>query len=158
MEQKQIQVNFRLTDVREVQFVKLANEWPEGEIQIGNQLQFSSDTEKRIVRCTANFEYKKNDITQLILSVQTSFEFAREGWSAMYQLQGDQWVLPAGLVQHMADVTIGAARGIMAVRSVEAGIPRQILPLVSPAQIIKNNLALPRMVTPQDPSAAEPQA
>lgn len=158
MEQKQIQVNFRLTDVREVQFVKLANEWPEGEIQIGNQLQFSSDTEKRIVRCTANFEYKKNDITQLILSVQAVFEFAREGWSAMYQLNGDQWVLPAGLVQHMADVTIGAARGIMAVRSVEAGIPRQILPLVSPAQIIKNNLALPRMVTPQDPSAAEPQA
>lgn len=158
MEQKQIQVNFRLTDVREVQFVKLANEWPEGEIQIGNQLQFSSDTEKRIVRCTANFEYKKNDITQLILSVQAVFEFAREGWSAMYQLKGDQWVLPAGLVQHMADVTIGAARGIMAVRSAEAGIPRQILPLVSPAQIIKNNLALPRMVTPQDPSAAEPQA
>ena len=110
MEQKQIQINFRLTDVREVQFVKLANEWPEGEIQIGNQLQFSSETDKRIVRCTAHFEYKKNDITQLILTVQTTFEFAREGWSAMYQLQGDQWVLPAGLVQHLADVTIGASR------------------------------------------------
>ncbi len=156
-QQKQIQVNFRLTDVREVQFVKLANEWPEGEMQIGNQLQFSAETDKRVVRCTAHFEYKKNDITQLILTVQTSFEFAREGWSAMYQLQGDQWILPAGLVQHMADVTIGASRGILAVRSEDAGVPRQILPLLSPAQIIKNNLALPRQAQPAEDALQMPQ-
>ena len=158
MEQKQIQINFRLTDVREVQFVKLANEWPEGEIQIGNQLQFSSETDKRIVHCTAHFEYKKNDITQLILTVQTTFEFAREGWSAMYQLQGDQWVLPAGLVQHLADVTIGASRGILAVRTEETGLPKQILPLLSPAQIIQNNLALPRQVKQEEEASATPNA
>ena len=94
-----------------------------------------------------NFEYKKNDITQLILGVQTVFEFAREGWSAMYDLNGDQWVLPAGLVQHIADMTIGAARGILAIRSEEAGLPKQILPLINPGQIRQNNISFKR--TPQ---------
>lgn len=144
--QKQIQVRFRLTDVSQLQFVKLTNEWPEGEMQIGNQLQFSSQTEKRVVFCTASFEYKRNDITQLMLTVRTTFEFEREGWSAMYQLQGDRWVLPAGLVQHLADITIGASRGILAIRTEEAGLPKQILPLLSPAQMIRDNLALPRQV------------
>ena len=52
--QKQIQVRFRLTDVSQLQFVKLTNEWPEGEMQIGNQLQFSSQTEKRVRPPLAN--------------------------------------------------------------------------------------------------------
>ena len=146
--QTQIQIQFRLTDVRPLQFVNLSDGWPEGEQQISNQLQFNSDTDHRIVRCTANFEYKKNDITQLIIAVQCTFEFAREGWSAMYRLQGDEWVLPAGLVQHMADITIGATRGILAVRSEENGLPRIVLPLISAAQFIKNNLSLKRQPQP----------
>lgn len=149
-QQKQIQIQFRLLDIQQLQFVNLANEWPEGEMQITNQLQFNSETDKRIVRCTANFEYKKNDITQLIMSVQSTFEFAREGWSAMYQLQGDQWILPAGLIQHMADLTISAARGIMAVRSEEAGLPKLILPLINAGQILKDNLAFKRQPAPAE--------
>ena len=144
--QKQIQVQFRLLDVRQLQFATLTNEWPEGELQVTNQIQFNSETDKRIVRCTAHFEYKKNDITQLIMSVQAVFEFAREGWSAMYNLQGDEWVLPAGLVQHMADITIGATRGILAVRTEEAGFARVVLPIMAAGQFIRNNLSLKRQV------------
>lgn len=153
--QNQVQIQFRLVDVKELQFVNLANEWPDGEMQINNQLQFNCETDKRVVRCNASFEYKKNDITQLILSVQTIFEFTRDSWSSLYQLEGDQWVLPAGLVQHMADITIGSARGIMAIRSEEAGIPKQILPLVHPGQMLRNNIAFKR-VPQTNPSAAMP--
>jgi len=142
--EKQIQVHFKLADVQEVQFASLVNEWPEGEQQVNNQLNFNAETDKRIVRCLAHFEYKKNDITQLILTVQTVFDFAPESWSAMYQLQGDEWILPAGLLQHMADITIGAARGILSVRTQEKGFPRIVLPLISPAQIIRNNIRFPR--------------
>lgn len=161
MEQKpkQIQVRFRLTDIKQLQFVNLTDQWPEGEMQIGNQLQFSSETEKRIIHCTASFEFKKNDITQLMLTVRSSFEFEREGWSAMYQLQGDRWVVPAGLVQHLADVTIGAARGILAVRSEETGLPKLMLPLLNPSQMIKDNLALPRQIpTGETPTGKIPEA
>ena len=146
-QQKQIQIQFRLVDVQELQFVNLSKQWPEGELQVNNQLQFNCETDKRLIRCVTNFEYKKNDITQLILGVQTVFEFAREGWSAMDDLNGDQWVLPAGLVQHSADMTIGAARGILAIRSEEAGLPKQILPLINPGQILQNNISFKR--TPQ---------
>ena len=103
-----------------------------------------------------NFEYKKNDITQLILGVQTVFEFTRDSWSSLYQLNEDQWVLPAGLVQHMADITIGSARGIMAVRSEEAGIPKQILPLVNPGQMLRNNIAFKRVPQQNNPSGTMP--
>ena len=143
-QQKQIQIQFRLVDVQELQFVNLSKQWPEGELQVNNQLQFNCDTEQRIVKCVTNFEYKKNDITQLILTVQTVFEFAREGWSAMYDLNGDQWILPVGLVQHIADMTIGAARGIMAIRTEEAGLPKQILPIVNPGQILQSNISFKR--------------
>ena len=51
----------------------------------------------------------------------------------------------------MADITISAARGIMAVRSEEAGIPKQILPLVNPGQMLRNNIAFKR-VPQQQPS------
>ncbi len=147
MEQgKQIQVHFKLTDVQEVQFASLVNEWPQGEQQVTNQLNFNAETDKRIVRCLAHFEYKQNDITQLLLTVQTVFDFAPESWSAMYQLQGDEWILPAGLLQHMADITIGAARGILSVRTAEKGFPRVVLPLISPAQVIRNNIRFPRKV------------
>lgn len=142
--QKTIQIQFKLLDIQQVQFATLTNEWPEGELQISNQLQFNSDTDRRVVRCLANIEFKKNDITQLILSVQSIFEFAKESWSAMYQLNTDEWVLPVGLVHHLADITIGSARGMLAIRTEEAGFPRVLLPLVHPSQIIQSNLRLRR--------------
>ncbi len=145
---KEIQIQFRLVDVNPLQFVNLADKWPEGEQQITNQLQFNSDTDHRLVRCTAHFEYKKNDITQLIIAVQCTYEFSRESWSAMYRLQGDEWVLPVGLVQHMADITIGATRGILAVKSEENGLPRIVLPMISVAQFVRNNLSLKRTPAP----------
>lgn len=143
--EKDIQIQFRLTDLRLLQFATLTDKWPEGEMQISNQINFSSETDQRLVRCVAHFEYKKNDITQLLLSVQTTFEFSKESWSAMYNLQGDEWVLPMGLVQHLADTTIGATRGILAVRSEEAGFPRVLLPMMAAAQFIHNNLSLKRV-------------
>ena len=98
MEQKkQIQLQFRLKDVRLLQFVNLSNGWPEGDMQIGNQIQFNADTAQRMVMCNMNVEYKKNDLTQLIFGAQCVIEFSRESWSALYQLQGDQWIVPAEL-------------------------------------------------------------
>ena len=89
MEQKkQIQLQFRLKDVRLLQFVNLSNGWPEGDMQIGNQIQFNADTAQRMVMCNMNVEYKKNDLTQLIFGAQCVIEFSRESWSALYQLQG----------------------------------------------------------------------
>ncbi|MCD8301498.1 MAG: hypothetical protein LUC44_00600 [Prevotellaceae bacterium] len=141
---KQIQIQFKLLDLQEVQFATLVNEWPQGEMQVANQLQFGAETDKRLVRCTVHFEYKKNDITQLLLTVQSVFAFSQESWSAMYHLEGDEWILPAGLLQHMADITIGASRGILSVRTEEKGFPRVVLPLVSVAQVVKNNIRFPR--------------
>ena len=142
--EKQIQIQFRLLDVKQLQFVSLTNQWPDGELQITNQLQFNADIDKRILHCVAHYEYKQNSITQLLLSVQSSFEFTRDSWSAMYRLQGDEWVLPVGLVQHLADVTIGATRGILAIRSEENGLPRVILPMIAAAQFVKTDLHLKR--------------
>ncbi|MBR5466122.1 MAG: hypothetical protein IKU79_01750 [Bacteroidaceae bacterium] len=73
----------------------------------------------------------------------------------MYNLSGDQWILPAGLVHHLTDITIGAARGILAVRTDDAGFPRAMLPLVNPQQFMRDDLRFPRNATPQSPT---PQA
>ena len=153
--QQQIQIQFKLNDVRQVQFVTLCNEWPKGEMQVGNQINFSSDTQQRLVRCLLNIEYKQNDITQMMLAVETVFEFSRESWSSMYDLNGDQWILPVGLVHHLTDVTIGAARGILAARTGDAGFPRAILPLVNPQQFMRDPLRFPRIV-PARPDAEQP--
>lgn len=145
-QEKQIQIQFKLMDVQQVQFVTLTNEWPSEEMQIGNQINFNCDTLNRTLKCLARFEFKKNDITMLMLDVQTVFEFARESWSALYNLQQDSWILPAGLMQHLADITIGAARGILAIRTQEAGFPRVMLPLINPGQMMNQNIRFPRQV------------
>ena len=136
--QQQIQIQFKLNDVRQVQFATLCNEWPEGELQVGNQIHFSSDTQNRLIRCLLNIEYKKS-----------VFEFSRESWSSMYDLNGDQWIIPVGLVHHLTDITIGATRGILAVRTEDAGFPRAMLPLVNPQQFMRDNLRFPRNTSPQ---------
>jgi hypothetical protein len=110
------------------------------------------------VRCLLNIEYKKNDITQMMLGVETVFEFSRESWSSMYDLNGDQWILPVGLVHHLTDITIGAARGILAVRTDDAGFPRAMLPLVNPQQFMRDNLRFPRNVAPQMPTTPQAEA
>ena len=143
-QQKEIQIQFCLVNIEEKQFVKLCNEWPEGDMQIQNSLNYAADTEQRVVRCTTSIEFKQNDITQLILKVQAIFEFERQGWSAMYNLNEDAWILPCGLVQHLADITIGATRGVLAVRTQENGIKNIVLPLIHPSQIINNNLRFER--------------
>ena len=84
-QQKQIQIQFRLVDVQELQFVNLSKKWPEGELQVNNQLQFNCDTEKRIVRCVTNFEYKKNDITQLIAKQRADARKIREAQMNSYR-------------------------------------------------------------------------
>ncbi len=141
---KEVQLQFRLKDVRLLQFVNLSNGWPEGDMQVGNQIQFNADTAQRVVLCNLNVEYKKNDLTQLLFGTQVVIEFSRESWSALYQLQGDQWVVPAELACHLADLTLGAARGMLSVKSEEAGLPRLILPLLNPHQVVRGNLLFPR--------------
>ena len=110
-----------------------------------------------MVMCNMNVEYKKNDLTQLIFGAQCVIEFSRESWSALYQLQGDQWIVPAELACHLADATLGAARGMLAIKSEEAGLPRLILPLMDPRQIVRENLRFPRQKSasemPLPPSA-----
>ena len=155
--QKQVQIQFKLVDVRQVQFVTLCNEWPEGEMQIGNQINFNSDTEKRIVRCLLNVEFKKNDITQMIVSVESVYEFSRESWSALYNLNEDGWILPLGLVHHIADVTLGATRGILSARCDDAGFPRALLPLMNPADNIRNDLHIKRQVAQPNAESADSQ-
>ena len=59
-------------------------------------------------------------------------------------MQGDQWVVPAELACHLADLTLGAARGMLSVKSEEAGLPRLILPLLNPHQVVRGNLLFPR--------------
>ena len=88
-----------------------------------------------------------NDITQLLLSVETGFEFERESWSALYDLSSDSWIIPAGLLHHITDLTLSAARGILSVRTEDAGFPRVMLPLVDPRQFMRNNLSLKRTGT-----------
>ena len=108
--QKQVQIHFKLVDVHQVQFATLCNEWPKGEMQVGTQINFNADTEKRMVRCLANVEFKLNDITQLLLSVETVFEFERESWSSLYDLSSDSWIIPAGLLHHTGN-PVGTYRG-----------------------------------------------
>ncbi len=141
---KQIKVQFKLVDVVEVQFAALVDEWPGGDMQVSNQLRYQAETDKRRVHCMVNFDYKHNDITQLLLRVETIFEFSPESWSEMYQLDADEWILPAGLLQHMAEMAIGAARGILAVRTEERGFPRVVLPIIFVKNIVKNNIRFPR--------------
>ncbi len=145
MEQgKQIEIQFKLVDVVEVQFATLVDEWPEGDLRVSNQLRYQAETDKRRVHCMAHFDYKHNDVTQLLLKVETIFEFSPETWSNMYQLDGDEWILPAGLLQHMAEMAIGAARGILAVRTQDKGFPRLVLPIIFVKNIVKNNIRFPR--------------
>lgn len=126
-------------------------------MQIGNQINFNSDTDKRLVRCLLNVEFKKNDITQMIVSVESVYEFSRESWSALYNLDEDGWILPSGLVHHIADVTIGAARGILSARCDDAGFPRALLPLMNPADFIRNDLHIKRQTTQTDGDTADTQ-
>ena len=156
--QQQIQIQFKLNDVRQVQFVTLCNEWPEGELQVGNQINFSRQRTRRFCVSLLKLENKKNDITQMMLGVETVFEFSRESWSSMYDLNGDQWILPVGLVHHLTDITIGAARGILAVRTDDAGFPRAMLPLVNPQQFMRDNLRFPRNAAPQVPTTPQAEA
>ena len=72
---KEVQLQFRLKDVRLLQFVNLSNGWPEGDMQVGNQIQFNADTAQRVVLCNLNVEYKKNDLTQLLFGTQVVIEF-----------------------------------------------------------------------------------
>ena len=94
----------------------------------------------------------------MMLGVETVFEFSRESWSSMYDLNGDQWILPVGLVHHLTDITIGAARGILAVRTDDAGFPRAMLPLVNPQQFMRDNLRFPRNAAPQVPTTPQAEA
>ncbi len=141
---KTIQLKYRLIDIDEMQFHSFVNEWSKEEMQVGSKLDFNPDVMKRTVRCVVESEYKLNDITQLIIQVQNTFEFTADSWSALYQLQGDQWLLPAGLLQQMADATINSARGILAVRTKDLGFPAVLLPPVDVRKVVNKNLIVPR--------------
>ena len=62
-----------------------------------------------------------------------------------------------GLVHHLTDITIGAARGILAVRTDDAGFPRAMLPLVNPQQFMRDNLRFQRVPAPM-PSTPNTEA
>ena len=47
--EKQIQIQFRLLDVKQLQFVSLTNQWPDGELQITKQLQCNAVAAQRAV-------------------------------------------------------------------------------------------------------------
>ncbi len=145
LEGKQLQIQYKLADMKELQFALFADEWPPEQVQLANQLQYTADTAERIVRCTARIEYKLGKETQLLLMWQSTFEFSRDSWSSLYNLEGDEWIVPVALLRHFADLTIGAMRGALVVHAGEKGFPAPLLPNMAIARVVKNNIRFPRL-------------
>lgn len=114
MKNKKSAIRFSLQHIDTKQFA-VFGEGPLNAVEIQENIEFAFgvNEEQCIVGCLFRYTLFDSDQPFITIEVVCDFQVEKESWDQMLELKKAELVLPKGFAQHIANITVGTARGIL---------------------------------------------
>lgn len=112
--QKEGSIAFSLRQIETNQFATFGD--GEGEAdQLTEQIQFSFGTvlEEQVVACIFTYTLRVKEQPFITIEVACSFNIEEKNWNELLDRKNKQLTLPKNFAQHIANITVGTARGVL---------------------------------------------
>lgn len=137
MDKETKEVSFALARITTEQFAILeSNYCKSGEIKLQVNFRFGADKNKRIVAVFANFTFECSQKPFLVVEAGCHFSIKPESWDKMLNEAQNTLVVPMGLVQHLAMLTVGTSRGILHAKTENTVFNKFFLPTINVADLL----------------------
>lgn len=105
-------------------------------LQLATSFQFKINIELHLLSCIGIYEYKKADKSIMALDLECYFNVEQEYFNSL--IQDDILTINQDMLQYMATISVGAARGEIHARCEVAGsiLRDMVLPPINLTQII----------------------
>lgn len=140
MSQEPVNINFRLINITTESFNKVDVEKENGTLDLNFDFQFGVNNEKRFVKTISKFKFLLDQQEVMDIAVSCEFEFEETGWN--YFIQGENLVLPKGLLENLAMFAMNTTRGVLHAKTEGHKYNKMFIPMIG-GEFIKQDLAIP---------------
>ena len=140
MSQQPVNINFRLINITTESFNKVDVEKDNGTLDLNFDFQFGVNNEKRFVKTISKFKFNLDQQEVMEIAVSCEFEFEEAGWN--FFIQGENLVLPKGLLEQLAMFTMNTSRGVLHSKTEGHKYNKMFIPMIG-GEFIKQDLAIP---------------
>lgn len=136
-------IGFGLRQIETNQFATLGDGKCDAD-QLTEQLEFSFGTvlEEQVLGCIFNYTLKFKEQLFLTIEVACSFHIIQESWSELLNFKKQQLVLPKKFAQHIANITVGTARGILHAKTDRTLFNKYPIALINLEEIFDNDAVI----------------
>jgi hypothetical protein len=134
------EVSFALAKITTEQFASLEGNYCEsGEIKLQANFRFGADKASNTVAVFSNFTFECAQKPFIVVEVGCHFVIQPESWAKLMDEAQNKLVVPVGLVQHLAMLTVGTTRGVLHSKTENTLFNRFFLPTINVANILVND-------------------
>jgi len=106
-------------------------------ISLVTALNFATDKEYRIIKCTVKFKFEQEKSPFLVFAASCEFAIEPDAWDASVDSEKNQIVFPKKMMAHLAMLTVGTARGMLHVKTDNTDFNKFFLPTINVAEMIE---------------------
>ncbi|MCF0163836.1 MAG: hypothetical protein HUJ92_01030 [Bacteroidales bacterium] len=137
-------IQFKLNRISIPQFAILKDEAFANPLRVDYEVNFSIDDQIQSIRNSLKISYLNGEEPVMVMVIECYFDVAPASWKEMTQENGNI-VIPDSFLQHLATVTLGAARGAQFAKTEATNLNNYTVPLMNLTEIVKNDM----IVTPK---------
>ena len=135
-------VGFNLKKIVTNQFATIDKDIVEAEIiQLGAEINFGVDDSKKMLACFTQFQFTSQNLPFIILHVSCEFEIIETSWNSFIEVQNHKINFPVTLLQHLAIITIGSARGVLHAKTENSKFNKYFLPTINVKDFVKDGIS-----------------
>lgn len=139
---KQKRVGFALIKLKLDQFAIIEDAYrEEAGVGLETGLQFGFKPQEKMIKCTVSVSFKTDEHPFLILVASNEYEVQPDSWDACFVPDEQRLLFPREFMAHLAVLTVGAARGMLHVKTENTGFNRYFLPTINVSDMITEDVA-----------------
>ncbi len=134
-------VGFALSKITTEQFEVTESNLPaEGaEIGIKMNFRFSANASQKMIGIFTNFNFHNGDKQFINVEGGCHFDIQPVDWDTMLNNEKTELTVPRELLRHLAEVTVGATRGILHARTENTDLNSFHLPIINIDNIVNSD-------------------
>lgn len=133
-------IQYKLSKIENPQFAIIKEDEIEN-LSVDFEVNFSISSPANSIRCSLKAVYKNGDDAVMQIVVNCYFTLTSESWHSLTN-EDHNIVIPKGFLQHLASITLGAARGIQFAKTESSELNKYIIPLVNMTATIKEDMVV----------------
>jgi hypothetical protein len=143
MENKEL-INFGLRKITTEQFAIIDNAFDASNenIQLGNELRFGFNLEKRIITVLLSVQFSQDKGPFLLLEISCLFEIIPDHWNNLFNEETKEIKLPIGLARHFVVIAMGTLRGVLHSKTENTPYNKFYLPTINVNELVKEDVII----------------